>query len=233
MDTRHLPFEDAKNHFIRQVRNHSFVTRCREGRVTLDELKVFLVQHGKYGTHFTRYLCALMSNLPGNKEILRLAANLFEELGFDTRDSTPHHEIYQNMMEGFGISIDSQPTFPETENLIVQMLTACRRSDPAYGLGAICLGAEAIVPALYSDLIAGFVACGIGRESLEFFQIHVSCDDAHAETLRDIMAALVKKDPGQEGVILDSGTALVKARMKFLNGVEAGAAMRSAIKPHR
>jgi len=223
MDMQYRMFEDAKSRFIDQIRNHVFITRCREGKASLDELKSFVIQQSKYSTHFTRYLCALMSNLPTNVEILKLAENLFEELGFDDSNGVPHHLIYKNMMEKLGISPQDEPTYPETENLIQKMLSACRHPNPAYGLGAICLGAEALVPSLYADLISGFVACGIDRRDLEFFEIHVSCDDGHAETIRDIMLELGRKGGNSANIMIESGAVLVRARLEFFSAIAARA----------
>lgn len=213
-------FEEAKENSIRKVQEHSFLRRCRDGTITLDELKNFVVQQGKYSAHFTRYLCALMSNLPTNADILELAENLFEELGFEDKSSIPHSIIYKNMMEKMGVSLDSAPMYPETEQLIETMLSHCKNPNPAYGLGALCLGAEALVPVIYSDLITGFKACGVPDEQLEFFSIHVECDDGHAETIRDIMVEISRKDEKQAKLIIDAGAALVSARLEFFSGIE-------------
>jgi pyrroloquinoline quinone (PQQ) biosynthesis protein C len=213
-------FEEEKNKLIIKVQDHSFLRRCRDGSISLDELKSFVVQQGKYSAHFTRYLCALMSNLPTNADILELAENLFEECGFEDKNSIPHSIIYKNMMEKMGVSLESAPLYPETENLIAAMLGHCKNSNPAYGLGALCLGAEALVPIIYSDLITGFKARGVPDEHLEFFSIHVECDDGHAETIRDIMVEISCKDEQQAKIIVEAGAALVSARMEFFSGIE-------------
>lgn len=213
-------FEDEKQKLITKVQDHSFLRRCRDGSISLDELKNFVIQQGKYSTHFTRYLCALMSNLPTNAHILELAENLFEELGFEDKNSIPHSIIYKNMMEKMGVSLESAPLYPETEHLIATMLDHCKNPNPAYGLGALCLGAEALVPVVYSDLITGFKACGVPAEHLEFFSIHVECDDGHAETIRDIMVEISCNNESQAKIIVEAGAALVSARMEFFSGIE-------------
>ena len=42
---------------------HPFLIRCELGQISMGELRNFLIQHGKYSRYFTRYLCALISNL--------------------------------------------------------------------------------------------------------------------------------------------------------------------------
>jgi pyrroloquinoline quinone (PQQ) biosynthesis protein C len=77
--------------------------------------------------------------------------------------------------------------FPATQALIETMLECCRNARPMVGLGALCLGAEAIVPEVYSTILNGFDAVREPRENLHFFTIHVSDDDEHARTMRNII----------------------------------------------
>lgn len=221
MEALNLALENCKDSLIGKVRSHSFLRRCRTGRVTRPELMGLLVQQGLYSSYFTRYLCGMMSNLPKNSDVLALAENLFEELGLDgDQHSTPHYIIYRNMLESFSLTLDNAVPSAETSHLINTMLAYCRHPDPAYGLGALCLGAEALVPSVYSDIIQGFNACGIGGPRIEFFRIHVECDDGHAETIRDIMIDLAEARPAAMQSMIDAGTALVDARMGFFAGIE-------------
>ena len=223
MDLRHTVLETTKEVLIHRVRSHPFLERCRNGTITLNELKAFLVQQGLYSAYFTRYLCALMSNLPSSDAVLELAENLFEELGLDGGDSTPHHIIYRSMLERFGLSIRGIAPTPSTKKLIDTMLHHCKNPNPSYGLGAICLGAEALVPALYTDIITGFTACGVEVKDIDFFRIHVECDDGHAETLRDMMVSIAAEDTDQVGIMLQTGRELADARFGFFSGIESPA----------
>jgi pyrroloquinoline quinone (PQQ) biosynthesis protein C len=101
------------------------------------------------------------------------------------------------------------------------MLHHCKNPNPSYGLGAICLGAEALVPGLYTDLIAGFTACGIAPKDIDFFRIHVECDDGHAETLRDMMVSIAADDTDQVEIMLQTGRAMADARFGFFSGIES------------
>ncbi|MRV74089.1 hypothetical protein GJ700_20480 [Duganella sp. FT92W] len=213
--------EAKKHELITRVRAHSFLRRCRAGQVGLKELKLFLVQQGLYSSHFTRYLCALMANLPGNQEILELADNLFEELGLSDADELPHHLLYKQMLGHFGILTIQADPYAGTAWLIRDMLDHCKQSNPAYGLGALCLGAEALVPSMYADIIEGFLAQGVELAELEFFRIHVACDDGHAETIRDLMVAMAEENPAQLDIMLQAGEALVNSRLRFFSDIEA------------
>lgn len=220
MDMQHELIEASKSALIERLRSHPFLRRCREGRVTLEELRIFLAQQGLYSSYFTRYLCAMMANLPSNDEVLALAENLFEELGLDPDSPQPHHLIYRTMLDRFGVRLGDAEPLPGTRLLIDSMFHHCRNQEPSAGLGALCLGAEALVPALYADLVAGFRACGATDPDIEFFLLHIECDDGHAETIRDIMVDIAHADPAQLDTMLGAGSDLVEARRKFFDSIE-------------
>jgi hypothetical protein len=125
------------------------------------------------------------------------------------------------MLERFGLSIKGAEPTPSTRKLIESMLHHCKHPNPSYGLGALCLGAEALVPALYTDIIAGFKACGVAAKEIDFFRIHIECDDGHAETLRDMMVDIAADDIAQVGIMLQTGRALADARFEFFSGIKS------------
>ncbi|TDR79751.1 TenA family transcriptional regulator [Paludibacterium purpuratum] len=231
MDKYLMRLESAKAQLIEQIRSHSLLARCRAGNVTLDELKILLVQQGLYSAHFTRYLCAMMANLPSNNEVLELAENLFEELGLAPDSPQPHHLIYREMLDHYALTLDDAQPLSGTQRLIESMYQHCRDPNPASGLGALCLGAEALVPSIYSDIICGFESHGASQHDIAFFHIHVACDDGHAETIRDIMLDIASTAPEQIDVMIRAGTELVEARLAFFSAIEAAHQERQRAQP--
>jgi pyrroloquinoline-quinone synthase len=230
MDFTLPALEAARSNLIATVRQHPFLKRCRNAQVHLPELQVFLVQQGLYSRYFTRYLCAMMANLKSNEDVLALAENLFEELGLTPDSPTPHSTIYRQMLEHFGLDLADHPTpLPGTTLLIESMFGHCRNHNPACGLGALCLGAEALVPSIYSDILTAFVGEGIDPGYTEFFRIHVECDDGHADTMRDIMVAMAQRDPAQLDTMIQSGHTLVRARMAFFDSIQAACTRRETL----
>lgn len=211
--------EDVRHELVATVTQHPFLKRCRDGSVSLEVLKGFLVQQGHYSRHFTRYLCALMSNLRTNDQVLALADNLFEELGLTEGSPAPHSDIYRAMLGRFGLSLEKTTPHAATQGLIQAMFDHCRDLNPSRGLGALCLGAEALVPQIYTDILAGFAAKNIDAADTEFFQIHVECDDGHAETMRDLMVQTAQEDPAQLEIMIKAGRSLVQARCRFFSGL--------------
>jgi pyrroloquinoline quinone (PQQ) biosynthesis protein C len=209
-----------------RVLRHPFLVGCADGTITISQLRAFLVQHGKYSKYFTRYLCALISQFEDGEDVVRLAENLTEELGFipNTDVRTPHSRIYANMLKDFGIDIDAYPINPETQNLIDTMFMLCRQPRGIAGLGAMCLGAEALVPSVYARLVDGFRHCGFDSQGLEFFTLHIDCDDDHAATMQEILTRQTESFPADGVRALNAGEIAVSARLRFfdalMNGVQ-------------
>jgi len=198
-----------------------FLRRCREGAATQEELHTYLRQQGYYSRHFTRYLCALMGNVSDDRDRLALTQNLFEEMGLGDMGNVPHSRLYRQMLADMGVRQEDQPIFPETQALIDTMLECCRDRRFMVGLGALCLGAEAIVPLLYSAVVRGLERSGEPLERMTFFTIHIAGDDEHALTMRRIIQRELERDPASR-VDLDYGAAkAISARIRFLHAVEA------------
>jgi pyrroloquinoline-quinone synthase len=229
MDLNLESLKSAQATLVERMRAHPFLARCRAGTVELDEMKLFLVQHGLYSGYFTRYLCAMMANLPGHSEVLALARNLFEELGLAPCSPRPHYQVYRETLQYFGLGLEEAKPLPGTRRLIDTMFVHCRAAMPARGLGALCLGAEALVPAVYADLLAGFAGCGVPPEPLEFFRMHVTPGDGPRPALWDLLARVAGEDPAQVLQTLRAGRDLVEARLGFFSSIET--AHRRASQP--
>jgi pyrroloquinoline-quinone synthase len=226
MEFRYKQLEGARDVLVERLQSHSFLRRCRDGQVSLDELKIFLVQHGLYATNFTRYLCAAMANLPGNEELRPLAQNLFDECGFS--GTKPHAVVYDEMIAGFGLTLKDATPLPGTVKLINTMFRHCRSENPAHGTGALNLGAEALVPFFYTDIVKGLVAQGVKEEDLLFFTLHITVDDDHATTLAEIQSSLLDENPNSLADMLAAGNDLVDARLAFFDSIEEAAKPLSA-----
>jgi len=197
-----------------------FLARCANGTITRNELHSFVRQQYRYSRQFTRYLCALMANVVNDKDRRNLTDNLFEEMGLGDFGNIPHSQIYLNMMEAMGVNVDAEGVFPTTQKLIDTQLACCQSPHHMVGLGALCLGAEAIVPRMYSTIIKGFAAVGEPEKNLEFFKIHIEGDDEHAVTMRNIIAREIENDPRLR-LDLDYGAQkAIDARVEFFLGLD-------------
>lgn len=195
-----------------------FLQRCREGRVTLEELESFAVQHFHYSRHFTRYLCALLSNIRNDGDRLHLVDNLVDEMGLGKTTATPHSQLYREMLAKLGWTPETHTPHPETVRLVETMLESCRNPNPLIGLGALCLGAEAIVPHIYQQIIAGFRANHVDDEKLLFFKLHVECDDDHARTMKEIIERDLDTEE-KRSMLKCSAARTIAARARFFGSI--------------
>lgn len=214
------PLLPTEKRLAQKLASHPFLVACRTGSVTRHQLNLFLLQQYKYSVHFTRMLCALMSQLPSSDDFLRLAENLCEEMGFGAGSGIPHSKLYMQMLGDFGLDPAQHETFAETRCLVDTMYLLCRSPDPVLGLGAMCLGAEAIVPHLYGDIVAGFTAHGIDRRRLHFFTLHMECDDAHAQTMRELMLELIAADASAAVRLEAAGEVALQARLRLFDRLD-------------
>jgi pyrroloquinoline-quinone synthase len=202
-----------------EIDGSAFLRRCRTRTVTRAELVRFVRQHHYYARHFTRFLLALTSNLVEEPDRLALMDNLCEEMGLDEEGHVSHAEMYRQMMRRMGIELEAEPVLPTTQALIDTMFECCRSPRAMVGLGALCLGAEAIVPHVYSTIIEGFESVREPRENLTFFAIHIEADDAHAVTMRRIIERELARD-AQSRVDLEYGASrAISARIRFFDAL--------------
>lgn len=196
-----------------------FLSGCRNRSVQPKELRSFLIQHYHYSKHFTRFLCALLSNLTNDGDLQKLADNLFEEMGLGKVGEVPHSQIYREMLESLGIDPTEEAPNPATLELVNTMLYYCRSHDPMDGLGALCLGAEAIVPHLYTQIINGFLANGHSPNELSFFSIHVENDDEHAKTMKLIIERELSGDHHKMIRLVHAASSVIEKRRRFFEEI--------------
>ena len=202
----------------------NFLTRCRTQTVSRRELDIFLVQQHHYSRHFTRFLCALLANLTAEEDRMALIENLFEEMGYGDLGDEPHSKIYRDMLTQLNLDPAMSPPLPETKALVETMMRLCADPNPIVGLGALCLGAEAIVPHIYSQIMQGLRARGFPEQHLRFFPLHIDGDDDHALTMKAIIDRELARNPNAKNALLKSAEESIRQRAAFFDGISRRAA---------
>lgn len=207
--------------------NHPLLLAFSKGDADLPTLQELLAQHYLYSRYFTRFLCALISNLPEIEDVRVLSQNLVEELGADQKSGMSHAELFLLSMKAVGVTPHARPPLNATEELTAAMFHYCRSADPLDGLAAMCLGAEAIVPLIYHPVIQAMKSLGIPAEGRQFFELHVAEDEAHALAMLKVMTRLIGGDYKKERRTKDVGKDMIGRRVRFLDRVwVAGRAAR-------
>lgn len=177
-------------------RNHPLwenplLVACREGTLTVEDFQFIFSQYYAYSRSFTRFLAALMAGCDDDLLRSQLSQNLWEE-GGGTSPENRHSNIFRRFLtDGLGLKLE-QITFEAASlQFVKDYLEASSNHDFAYATAFLSLGTEGIVPRLYTDFVEGLLQAGIPEENLEFFKIHISCDDDHAETIERMMLSAV------------------------------------------
>ncbi|MEY3162691.1 MAG: hypothetical protein RIT25_2685 [Planctomycetota bacterium] len=180
---------------------------CRAGALRREDFQFLFGQYHLYSRNFTRYLSGLMANLEDDLLRSRLSENLWEE-GGGAEPSRRHAQIFRNfLVQGLGLDLEAVRFLPATRQFVDRFLRECIDGSALHASAFLSLGTEAIVARMYAILVEGLHKAGIGDEHLEFFHIHMACDDAHAATLQDILLSF-RHQPGFEA---EARSALVLA----------------------
>jgi len=165
------------------------LTACTSGTLSREDFKFIFAQYFGYSRNFTRYLAAAMANCGDDYYRSRLTENLWEESG-EKDIERRHAQIFRRFLrEGLDIDIDQIEFLPATESFAREYLDFCLRSHPLASSAFLSLGTEGIVSRMYSVLVQGLLQAGVEERHLEFFRIHIGCDDEHAETLEKMMCS--------------------------------------------
>ena len=164
---------------------------CREGQLTVEDFRYIFSQYYAYSRSFTRFLAALMAGCDDDLLRAQLSQNLWEE-GGGASPERRHSNIFRNFLtKGLGLSLEQIRFDQATVQFVNDYLDCSSNRDFAYATAFLSMGTEGIVVRLYTDFLKGLNQAGIPEEHLEFFHIHIGCDDEHAETLEKMMLSAV------------------------------------------
>jgi mannose-6-phosphate isomerase-like protein (cupin superfamily)/pyrroloquinoline quinone (PQQ) biosynthesis protein C len=182
---------DRLNEF---VQNHSFWNNrmfkaCLAGELSKSDFAYIFSQYYLYSKNFTCYIAGLMANCDKDHFRAKLTQNLWEESGED--DKLSHAEIFRNFLhKTFNINDLDKINYDEfTVKFVESYFNNCIKSNTVSASAWLSLGTEGIVSKMYQIMVQGMLQTGIPSDELEFFHIHIGCDDEHAETLADLMCS--------------------------------------------
>jgi pyrroloquinoline quinone (PQQ) biosynthesis protein C/quercetin dioxygenase-like cupin family protein len=189
-----------------------------QGTLTRDDLQYVFSQYHLYSKNFTRFVAAVMANCDSDLFRAQLSENLWEE-GGGCEPLRRHAQIFRNFLHGaFGVDPEHIEYAPYTRHFMREYLVQCLRSEPVAGTAFLSLGTEGIVARLYRIMLDGLRASGIQDGDLEFFHIHVACDDEHAVTLERMMASYAE-DPGWYDACLGAMNRALELRDEFFTNI--------------
>jgi pyrroloquinoline-quinone synthase len=181
--------------------NHAFWD-CRllagfaQGAFSRDDLRYIFSQYHLYTSSFTRFLAAVMVNCESDLFRARLSENLWEE-GGGCDPERRHAQLFRNFLHrSLGVADVADIAYePFTRQFVADYLDQALRYEPMATTAFLAIGTEGIVPRVYDIMRGGMRQAGIPDSELEFFDIHIACDDAHAVTLEHMMVSYADR-PG-------------------------------------
>ena len=194
------------------------LTAFSQGTLTREDLRYVFSQYHLYSKNFTRFVAAVMANCDSDLFRAQLSENLWEEGGGCEPDRR-HAQLFRNFLRSaFGVEPDTIEYAPYTRHFMREYLVQCLRSEPAAGTAFLSLGTEGIVARLYQTMLVALHGVGIPDRDLEFFHIHISCDDQHAVTLERMMASYAE-DPGWYEACLGAMNRALELRDEFFTNI--------------
>lgn len=208
------------------------------GERTAEVARSYAHWYDGYSRWFPKYLQAVIARLDDPDHRALLAENLAEEqgrlcpdehatllgLGIDpaTVDGIAHPELFARFRRAIGLPDAAMGHIPEaTIEWRASFLGMLRAGSAAYGVGALGLGTETIVSAIYPQLLDGLARVeGLGREDVVFFELHCHVDDQHQEDLLAIARTMVATPEGAADLRRGMNDAL-DARVKFWDALHA------------
>ncbi|MDM3870199.1 iron-containing redox enzyme family protein [Porticoccus sp. W117] len=172
-------------------------------------LKDFACQYGHYTARFTQYVSAVISNACHEAHKAILTENLEEELGnahdvdlppeiLATIADEPHTRLFKRFQKAIGVDerySRQTPSCDAGSDWAKQFLQLCG-TNQYVGIGAIGIGTEFIVSAIYRQILQGITEyTSLQPEQHVFFDLHSECDDEHAEQITRITTDLLN-EPG-------------------------------------
>lgn len=177
-----------------KIWSNPLLEACKIGTLTFADFQLFFSQYYFYSKNFTKLLAAAMLNSDNDYFRSKLSANLWEE-GGGQDIKLRHTEIFRKFLrEQLQISIENIHFESYSKYFFKQYLDLCLKSSPAECAAILAFGTEGIVPRWYTIIKNGLLNLGLTEDVLEFFNIHIVCDDMHTQTLEEITLSYSKKD---------------------------------------
>lgn len=179
--------------FDAQIAAHPFwsnalLAGCEAGALDRAGFQLVFGQYAHYSRAFTRLLAGVMLRCEDDGLRTQLSENLWEE-GGGADPSARHAALFRHFLRD-ALGVQPAPPLACTRWFVDQLVAAASHSDPVYATAVVALGTEGIVSRLYRGFVRGLEQAGVPREQLRFFDLHIGCDDDHAETLWQMLVAL-------------------------------------------
>jgi pyrroloquinoline-quinone synthase len=200
----------------RSLLKHPFYQAWQRGELTLDTLRTYAGQYYQHVLAFPQYVSGAHANCPAQKDRQELLENLIEE----ERGEENHPELWLRFGDALGVpreAIVEEEWLPETKHLVDTYREVTK--DGSFAEAATALYCyESQVPEIARQKIAGLEKFyGVNDErGLQFFTVHISADEWHAEVGRGFIDRYGDQQPE---AVRATAQRCLDALWGFLDGV--------------
>jgi pyrroloquinoline quinone (PQQ) biosynthesis protein C len=177
----------------------------------------FARQYYGYSRRFPCYLAAIIPRLENRNHRQALRDNMTEEAGSYTEDELreldklgvarewyagiSHSALFARFAAALGVDLAAQRESDRVTSWREQFLAIMTQGTAAEAVGALGIGTENIVRAIYRPFIRALDRLGdLPPRDTVFFTLHVAVDDHHQATLQSIAADLAATANGRRQV---------------------------------
>ena len=179
--------------------SNSVLLAMQNGSLTKEQYSFFFSQYYFYSKSFTRILSTMMVKCDDDNLRRELIDNLWEEAG--ESDASQSHPMLFRRFLSRAMDVESILNLEQkdyTDAFTNEYIALCMDATPLECAAILAFATEGLVPRLYTIFKMGMSKIGINEDDLEFFTVHIGCDDGHAEVLEDIVAYYSGQDGWEE-----------------------------------
>ncbi len=202
--------------------HHPFLEKFRQGKLSLDRIRIFARQYYLYSRWFSRYLAAIAANIPDEGPRAFLIENLYQEYG-EENNFDAHPAIFRRFMNALRLDpheVEETEPLPEMRLFIHEYLFTSKEGHFLESLGAIGPGTESIVPYIYRPIYEGLKKePSLNEADIEFFSLHMTLDIEHSANIKEALLQYAETEQNQR-LIRNGAMAALSARTVLWNGLE-------------
>lgn len=198
--------------------NHPYLHALSSGAFpdNHEALTDFARMYFGYSAHFPRFLTAAISRLDDAAHRKALVENLTEESGQYQEEElllleaagvrrewivgVSHPELFRRFRDALGLSSDEGLSDIEVVCWRDMFYGAIAHGSASEAVGALGLGTETIVAAIYGHFMEALSRLALSQEATAFFPLHCTVDDAHQKTLKRIAIDLARSEADRRGL---------------------------------
>jgi len=204
---------------------HPLWLEIADGKLDSEQLKFFCVQFFLQVREFPRAVSAMHANCPFPEERMALAESVYEEeTGRISGCNQPHPELFIRFGESVGLErsemVEGRP-LPATRALIDWFELSTKHRSFIEAAAAINLAAEGQVPGAFGPMARRLQEhYGLGRDAVEFWDIHEMADAEHSD-VGDNIVVRHATDAAIQARVREALTHSLDAWWQFFDGIRA------------